>query len=142
MSINFESLTFSNKLFLLFGDELQPACEFFGVSLRTLYRWINNPNMVHPCALKLLDIGIKGFYLPDHAPYTDWRVTKESILTPFGSVDPFDVEYLPILKSQLIKADNAVNLMRAEKVAMLDIFSNINLPGLEQALNLLLKKYY
>lgn len=130
---------FAQKLFLVCGDNLSEASEFLGISQATIYRWLDNPDTAHPCAVRLLDVALRG-YLPNHKPFSEWKINKNHIVTPFGKVCPYDVEFLPIYKQQLGRADISVSKLKRQRQELRDNLDLDKLEVLQQTISLLTQK--
>lgn len=79
-----------------FGFNYPKAATFFCVTPRTIKRWLHQNNA--PMAvLRCIDSMSRG-YLPDYEPFSSWYIDGTHILTPWGKVNAFDVEFLNTYK--------------------------------------------
>lgn len=82
---------FRQKLFIHLGEDFDNLSLVFGVSKKTIYRWWNDANQVHPSALRLLDVIERG-YLPPVRPFNEWKINGSIIYTPMGELDAYELE--------------------------------------------------
>lgn len=80
----------------VFGFNYPAAGAHFGVSSRTIKRWLNQNSAPMP-VLRYLDSMARG-YLPDYEPFASWYIDGTDILTPWGTVCAFEVEFLNTYK--------------------------------------------
>ena len=86
---------FKQDFVTVYGFNFAAAAADLGVSVQTVLRWYEQkPN---PLAKRLLRIIARG-YLPDYAPFTDWRIVGTTVTTPYGIFDASEVEYLQAFK--------------------------------------------
>lgn len=80
----------------VFGFNYTAAAAHFGVNPRTVKRWLDQNTAPMP-VLRYLDSMSRGF-LPDYEPFASWYIDGTDILTPWGKVNAFDVEFLNTYK--------------------------------------------
>lgn len=80
----------------VFGFNYTAAGAHFGVNPRTVKRWLAQNHAPLP-VLRYLDSMSRGF-LPDYEPFASWYIDGTDILTPWGTVSSFDVEFLNTYK--------------------------------------------
>jgi|GEM_PF-1889644 len=80
----------------VFGFNYTAAAAHFGVNPRTVKRWLKQ-NSAPMAVLRYVDSMARGF-LPDYEPFASWYIDGTDILTPWGSVCAFEVEFLNTYK--------------------------------------------
>ncbi len=80
----------------VFGFNYDKAAEFFEVHRRTILRWYHGtpPRLVK----RFMSVMARG-YLPEYAPFNDWKIVGADIYTPNGKVSAVDVEYARAYKN-------------------------------------------
>lgn len=105
-------MDFQAVYFACFGEDYEAASSFFGVSVRTIQRWLSGHTLPPLMAQRLLAIKERG-YLPDRYPYDQWRIKGDTVITPFGQSNAFELEQFPAYRSRYLVADRRVDGVNA-----------------------------
>lgn len=76
----------------VFAFNYRSAAEHFGVSVKTIQRWLDT-NTAPRYVVRHLHVLSRG-WLPDYEPFISWQIDGTNIITPFGTVNAFEVEFL------------------------------------------------
>lgn len=94
--------------FACFGDDYHAAADWFGVTIRTIYRWLEGNKEPPLMAKKLLTAQYTGI-LSDVYPCNQWKIKDGRLTTPFGSADVYEFEQFPAYRARYLTADRRVN---------------------------------
>lgn len=102
-----------------FGEDLKAASEYFGVNIRTIYRWLDGTTPPPLMAVNLLSIRARN-YLPDEPPYKDWSIKGSRITTPFGTADAYELEQFPAYRARYLRTEQRAKDLENRYSQLLD----------------------
>lgn len=105
-------MAFSDYFKLLFSSDFLAAANYLGVSSRTVRRWESGSVAIPLAVLKLLHYE----YLYRHnynASSLGWSWSHDGrIQTPYGLIDAYQVEMVPIYESMIIRQKIQIETMQ------------------------------
>ena len=111
----------------VFGFNYNAAAAHFGVNPRTVKRWLDQSTAPMP-VLRYLDSMSRGF-LPDYEPFASWYIDGTNILTPWGTVNAFEVEFLNTYKWSSRRYAEVFKSNKHLREADRQILENVNRPS-------------